>query len=88
MTYYTDSRPPAKDPVTLRQCERILARFMLGRDVRSKLRENNGRRGQRGALVPKTGGRYVPEDMRGPYEAYMERQDSENAMRSVAELLS
>lgn len=44
-------------------CERVLARFCLGRDVRFWLLENEGNSPLPGMLTPKTGGKYLPVEM-------------------------
>lgn len=59
--YYNDGSSPRRHEVTLRICERVLARFISGRDVRAWLENNKTRPPLATCLFPQTGGRYLPE---------------------------
>jgi len=61
--FYNGRTCPQSDADTSVLCERILARFCLGRDVRFWLLENEGNHLLPGMLKPKTGGKYLPESM-------------------------
>ena len=61
--FYTYSEP-GRDDAALCMCERVLARFCSGNDVRVWLKENRERALHlRNTLLPKTRGRYLPKSI-------------------------
>ena len=62
--FYTGNSEPGRDDAALRLCERILARFCSGNDVRVWLKVNRKRDLHLpNSLLPKTRGRYLPKSI-------------------------
>ena len=59
--YYTDGDSAFYDPTIAATCEKVLARFVLGRDVRYWLQANADAKPLPSCLLPRTGGKYVPK---------------------------
>lgn len=59
LTFYLDGSSPRHRAETTVMCERVLARFVMGRDVRPWLRCNKRSGGKQPGLEPRTGGNYL-----------------------------
>lgn len=61
-TFYTDGITPRRNNGTLAMCERVTARFCMGRDVRAWLRGNREKKiSLPQQTEPKTGANYLPD---------------------------
>lgn len=91
MHFYNDGSSPVGDRAMLAVCEKVLARFMLGRDIRFWLIDNANAKPLPTCLVPKTDARYVPTRVPPQMLAVMSAKDCtdyvSNAGSTVADLL-
>jgi len=61
--FHSDNKSPRVCKDAKVRCERILARFVSGRDVRAWLQCNEGKPPLPGCLEPKTKGKYLPDSI-------------------------
>ena len=91
MHYYNDGNSAFSNPATAATCEKVLARFVLGRDVRYWLPANAGAKPLPSCLLPRTGGKYIPRALTRRRLEAMSAADcvaaSKAPVRTVSELL-